>query len=376
MLMVGFVDFEPLTLIGLLLVPLFVFLNGFFVAAEFGLVSIRKTRVEEMVNSKVAGALTVEKTIQNLDQTIAATQLGITLSSIALGFLGEPALAAIIHLGLGYFGWSIPLLSLHGVATVIAFSGVTFLHVVFGELIPKTLALRSPEKASLYTAGPMLLFGQIAKPFINLMNGTASLLIRLSGFEVVTGHSLAHSVEELKLVIEDTEEAGLIGAQEAEVLQNVFQLRSKKVSDCMIPKEKMSMLDMNLSLQQTLDAVREGGHTRMPVYEGDVNNIVGVVNTKDLLYLITSQGVALLQDALYPVIYLRPEDTIATALKLFRNNHRHLAVVRSSNGIVEGLITLEDIIEEIVGEIEDEQDQPDSSRMLRAFVRKKMHPKT
>lgn len=367
---------DPRVLLALLSVPVLIFLNGFFVAAEFALVAIRKTKVEEMVNRNIAGAHLVQKTLQNLDQTIAATQLGITLASIALGFVGEPVLARVLEPLFSWVDSSWQAFTVHGLATTFSFFLITFLHVVFGELIPKTLALRDPERSSLVTAGPMLLFGMIAKPLIRLMNETAAWFIRCMGIKAVTEQTLAHSIEELKLLIEDTEEAGIIESEQAEFLQNVFLLSSKKVGDCMIPKEKMAVLDLKMPLSEVMEAVRAGGHTRMPVFDGDKDNIVGIVNTKDLLYVITLQGVALLEDALYPVIFLKPEEPINTALKLFKTNHRHLAVVRNSAGEVQGIITLEDIVEEIVGEIEDEQDNPQSSRMLRAFSRKKIHTKT
>ncbi|MBJ7495623.1 MAG: DUF21 domain-containing protein, partial [Gemmataceae bacterium] len=220
-------------MLALFAVPVLVFINGFFVAAEFALVSIRKTRIEEMVNSGVVGATKVQKIIENLDQTIAATQLGITVASIGLGFVGEPAAARILF---PVFQWVVPAwkdVTVHGIATLIAFVGVTFIHVVFGELIPKTLALRAPEKASIAVSSTMLLFNSITLPIIKLMNGTALFVIRRMGISVSEVPVIVHSVEELKLLIEDTEEAGILEAEQATFLQNVFQLSSKTVSECM-----------------------------------------------------------------------------------------------------------------------------------------------
>ncbi|NBR07475.1 MAG: HlyC/CorC family transporter [Planctomycetes bacterium] len=360
-------------LVALFAVPVLVFVNGFFVAAEFALVSVRKTRIEEMVNAGVVGASKVQKVIQNLDQTIAATQLGITIASIGLGFVGEPAAARII---LPLFQWVAPFwkeVTIHGVATFIAFVGVTFIHVVFGELIPKTLALRSPEKASLAVSPVMLLFNYFTLPVIRIMNGTALLVIRRMGISVSEVAAIVHSVEELKLLIEDTEEAGILEAEQATFLQNVFQLSSKTVSECMIPREKMGMIELNLPFEQVMERIRDGGHTRMPVFDKEIDNIVGIVNTKDLFYLISAKGVVVLEDALYPVIYLKPNATIAFALKTFKNSHRHMAVVRDEESQkVLGLITFEDILEEIVGEIEDEHDRPEgASRIFRATIRKR-----
>lgn len=360
-------------MLALFAVPVLVFINGFFVAAEFALVSVRKTRIEEMVNAGVVGATKVQKVIQNLDHTIAATQLGITIASIGLGFVGEPAAARIL---LPLFQWVAPewkVVTVHGIATIIAFVGVTFIHVVFGELIPKTLALRFPEKASLAVSSPMLLFNSFTLPVIKLMNGTALIVIRKMGIEVSAVANIAHSVEELKLLIEDTEEAGILEAEQATFLQNVFQLSSKTVSECMIPSEKMAMIELNMPFEKVMELIRDGGHTRMPVFDKEVDNIVGIVNTKDLFYLISAKGVVVLEDALYPVIYLKPNATIAFALKTFKNSHRHMAVVRDEvSQKVIGLITFEDILEEIVGEIEDEHDRPEgTSRIFRATIRKR-----
>jgi CBS domain containing-hemolysin-like protein len=360
-------------MLALFAVPVLVFINGFFVAAEFALVSVRKTRIEEMVNGGIVGASKVQKIIGNLDQTIAATQLGITIASIGLGFVGEPAAARII---LPFFQWVIPdwkAVTVHGIATLIAFIGVTFIHVVFGELIPKTLALRAPEKASLAVSSTMLLFNAFTLPIIKIMNGTALFVIRRMGISVSEVPVVAHSVEELKLLIEDTEEAGILEAEQATFLQNVFQLSSKTVSDCMIPRDKMAMIELSLPFEQVMELIRDGGHTRMPVFDKEIDNVVGIVNTKDLFYLISAKGVVVLEDALYPVIFMKPEYTIAHALKIFKNSHRHMAVVRDEvSQTVQGLITFEDILEEIVGEIEDEHDRPEgSSRIFRATIRKR-----
>ena len=360
-------------MLALFAVPVLVFINGFFVAAEFALVSVRKTRIEEMVNGGIVGASKVQKIIGNLDQTIAATQLGITIASIGLGFVGEPAAARIV---LPLFQWVIPdwkEVTVHGIATVIAFVGVTFIHVVFGELIPKTLALRAPEKASIAVSSTMLLFNFFTLPIIKMMNGTALFMIRRMGISVSDIPVIAHSVEELKLLIEDTEEAGILEAEQATFLQNVFQLSSKTVSDCMIPREKMGMIELSLPFEQVMELIRDGGHTRMPVFDKEIDNVVGIVNTKDLFYLISAKGVVVLEDALYPVIFMKPEYTIAHALKIFKNSHRHMAVVRDEvSQQVLGLITFEDILEEIVGEIEDEHDRPEgSSRIFRATIRKR-----
>jgi CBS domain containing-hemolysin-like protein len=172
---------------------------------------------------------------------------------------------------------------------------------------------------------------------------------------------MVHSIEELSLLVEDTEEAGMLGETEAEVVQKVFRLSKKRVGDCMVPRDKMAALEKNAPPDKVLEAVRHGAHTRVPVYEGDLENVVGVVNTKDLFHLFSLKGVVILDDAIYPPLFLKPDEDVATALQQFRTSHRHMALVRGEEGKIMGLITLEDILEEIVGEIEDEHDQCASS---------------
>lgn len=346
------------SILGLLLVPALVALNGLFVAAEFALVSVRKTRAEEMQKQGVTGARSVLDAIASLDDSIAATQLGITLASIGLGFVGEPALA---HLILPLFA-ALPAawqwVSAHSLSAVLAFSLITYLHVVFGELIPKSVALQMPDRAALWLASPLLLFGRVSRPVVKMMNGTGNALLHLAGFRAATGESMVHSVEELMLLIEDTEEAGVLDPEQADLVENVFRLSGKRVADAMVSREKMAGLELSTPPEVIMEAVRSGAHTRMPVYEGEIDNVVGIVNTKDLFYLFSLRGVVVLSDALYPSLFLKPDETVSNALRLFKKAHRHMALVRDDDGKIHGLITLEDVLEEIVGDIEDEHDRP------------------
>jgi CBS domain containing-hemolysin-like protein len=339
-------------------VPALILLNGLFVAAEFALVSVRRTRIEEIVRQGVKGARRVDYALNNLTRMIAATQLGITLASIGLGVVGEPALARLIEplsqaLPAGWQG-----VATHSAATLLAFLFITFLAVVFGELIPKTFALQNPDHTSLWLIRPLLTFARLTRPLIVLMHGTANFVLRRFGYEGTTGEENVHSVEELLLLIEDTEEAGMLDPDQAEFVQNVFRLSNKRVGDCLVPRDKMAALELSTPPDKVLEAVRSGAHTRMPVYEGDPDNVVGIVNTKDLFFLFSLRGVVVLQDALYPALFLKPEESMANALRLFRKAHRPMALVRNDEGKVLGLITLEDVLEEIVGDIEDEHDRP------------------
>jgi CBS domain containing-hemolysin-like protein len=343
--------------LGLLSIPALVILNALFVAAEFSLVAVRRTRVEEMIARGITRAKPVLAAIDHLTRTIAATQLGITLSSIALGWVSEVVLARDFEDVFGVLAAPWNVIATHSVATALAFIGVTFVHVVFGELIPKAMALQSPDRIAIWLARPLNIFTRITRPVILLMSGTGAIILRLFGFKAEPETHL-HSVEELALLVEDTEEAGLIAPEQAQLVQNVFELSDKRVRDCMVPRDKMAGLELTMAPEKVLDAVREGAHTRMPVYSGELDNIVGIVNTKNLFYLFSLRGVVVLADAMYDPIFLKPDEELGTALQLFRKSRRPMALVRDDDGKIVGLLTLEDILEEIVGDIEDEHDQP------------------
>lgn len=346
------------TAAGLLAVPALVALNGFFVAAEFALVAVRRTRVEELVGQGASGAQSALDAVSRLDRTIAATQLGITLASIALGWVGEPALARLVE---PLVAWVLPgdwaAVAAHAVAFALAFGLITFMHVVFGELIPKTLALQAPDRTSLWVAAPLNVFVRLTRPFVALLNGAGNLILRRAGYLPAGSESNVHSVAELTMLIDETQESGVLSAQQAEFVRKVFTLSGKRVIDCMVPREKMAALALDTPPDKVLEAVRSGAHTRLPVYDGDPDRVVGVVNTKDLFHLFSLKGLVVLEDALYPPLFLEPDDNVADALELFRRERRPLAVVRDAGKVV-GLITMEDVLEQIVGQIEDEHDHP------------------
>jgi magnesium and cobalt exporter, CNNM family len=284
--------------------------------------------------------------------------LGITLASIALGWIGEPALARLLEQLFHFLpgGWSMA--ATHSAATTVAFFLITFMHVVFGELIPKTVALQKPDDTALWVAAPLMAFTKLTHPVIALMNGTGNSILSLLGYGPASGKDMVHSVEELALLVEDTQEAGILGHVQAGFVQNVFRLSDEKVRDCMVARDQMATLELHTPADEILEAVRTGAHTRMPVYDSDLDQIVGIVNTKDLFYLFSLRGVVVLLDALYPALFLRPDEPIANAFELFRKAHRPMALVRNEGGKIVGLITLEDVLEQIVGDIEDEHDQP------------------
>lgn len=349
---------------GLLLsVPVLVLLNAFFVAAEFALVMVRRTQVEEMTQKGVRWAWALRWLKRRLDHAIAATQLGITMTSIGLGWVAEPAIAQWLQPGLQYLSPELRQPTARASSMTLAFALVTFLHVAFGELAPKAVALQHPATVALWVAWPMWLFTRLTRPVVWFMNGIGNLAVRCLGLNRIEDREMVHSVEELALIVEEIEEAGLLSPEQADYVQNVFRLSRKTVRECMVPRERMVALELHTPPDKILEICRTSAHTRMPVYDGDPDNAIGIVNTKDLFYLFSLRGVVVLQDALYPPLFLKPDQPIADALRLFKRAKRPMAVVRDEDGKVLGLITLEDILEEIVGDIEDEHDRPVPRRL-------------
>ncbi len=356
--------------VGLVLIPLLIVVNGYFVAAEFALVALRRTRVEELVNQNVPRARALLEAVTELDRSVAAAQLGITVASLALGFVSEPALHNLLEPLFRNFpaGWGTTVR--HVASVALTLSLITYMHVVFGEQMPKIAALQSSERIGLWVARPLNLFARCTKPLIRLMNGSSSLFLRWVGYKATDSHGEIYTVDELRLLVEDTEEAGLIDTAAAEYVMNVFELSNKAVRDVMVPWEKVSALELRTPPDKILEAVREGAHTRMPVYDADRNNIVGVVNTKDLFFLFSVKGAVILLDALYDPQFLSPDDPVSKALAVFKRSKRPLAVVKDAAGTVLGILTLEDVLEEIVGDIEDEHDDPNRKSHLRRVLRK------
>ena len=338
------------------LVLVLVLLNGCFVMAEYSLVAVRWTRVEELVERNVYGARAVQKAIENMEGSIAASQLGVTLCSLGVGWVGEPALAEMVHPLMLRLPLPWPDGMAHIVAIVIGFMIITYLHVVIGELAPKAIALQIAEPVALFFAGPLLIFGRVFTPLSYFMRTSGRGLVKLLRVPAATAEQSVHSSDEIDLLVEEGKEAGIIPHDEAAYVRAVFELSDKKVRDVMVPREKCVAVALNATEDEILDMARETAHTRMPVYDGDPDNVVGIVNTKDLFHVFSLKGLVILMDAMYPALFVDPDSAVARLLKIFRKEKRQMAVVKSAEGKFLGLVTLEDILEEIVGEIEDEHD--------------------
>lgn len=342
--------------LGFLLVAVLIALNAAFVMTEYAMVTVRWTRVEELVERRVYGARLVKRAIERMEATIAATQLGVTLCSLGLGWIGEPAIAhklqpLVRHLPLPWpAGWA------HGAAITLAFVAISYLHVVLGELAPKAIALQNAETYALFFAGPLLAFETLTKPLSALMRGSGRLVVRLLHVPEPTPEQQAHSSEEIDRLVEEGEEAGVIAPDEARYVRAVFELSDKTVRDVMVPRDKVVTLSLGAGEEEILETARETAHTRMPVWEGTPDNVVGIVNTKDLFHVFSLRGLVILMDATYPALFVDPDQPVSRVLNRFRRAKRQMAVVRDREGRFLGIVTLEDILEEIVGEIEDEHD--------------------
>jgi CBS domain containing-hemolysin-like protein len=343
---------------GIGLVALLVLLNGYFVAAEFALVSVRRSRMEQLANEGSRGAKSVLRALDHLDTYIAATQLGITMASLALGFIGESTVAEILEpLFARFLPQSGALLTAHSAAIPIAFAFVTVLHIVLGELAPKSIALQRAELTALRVTGPLDIFLRIFRPFIVLMNATGNAVVRLLGLEPAEGHANVHSVEELSLLVHDTAEAGLLEEQQERMVEGVFDFRDTTVRRLMTPRLDITGVEADATVEELIDVVSESGHSRIPVYDDDLDNIIGVVHIKDVLRLAVGRRKAAgIREVMRTPIFVPENKRAGLLLAEMRRNRTQLAVVRDEYGTVIGIVTIEDLIEEIVGDIKDEYD--------------------
>jgi CBS domain containing-hemolysin-like protein len=248
--------------------------------------------------------------------------------------------------------------AVHTLALALAFSAITFVHVVAGELAPKALALDFPGRVALVCARPLLVFGRVFRPILVFMNGAGNALVRAFGVKPAGQAQSVHSSDELSLLVSESRAAGAIHAYPGRILGNVFRLGRTRVRDVMIPREEMTAVPSGIDPEDLLDLLRESGFTRLPVYEGSLDHIVGILHTKDLFHLYARERVVVMGDAIRSATQFDPDLPIVDALRRFRRGRRHLAIVRRGDDPVLGVCTLEDVLEEIVGEIEDEHDKP------------------
>ncbi len=333
----------------LLLVLFFLLMNAFFVIAEFSIVRVRKSQIELLVEEGRSGAKNAKLISENVNAYLSACQLGITLASLALGWLGEPAVAAVVEPPLAFFG--VPDAAIYAISLAIGFVIVTALHILVGELIPKSIAIYSTEKYALFTATPLVWFYRITFPIMWLFNSICNGVTRLLGHDT-DSECDAYTDEEIRLLIDENTENGLIEPDQNEYIDNIFELNDKDAEAIMTPRTDMICIDLDEPLEKNLAIIKDYKFSRYPACRDNKDNIVGFVHVKDLYELPANNAIDSLPIHKIPVV---PEGVpIAKLLQVLRKHHTKIAVVIDEHGGTAGMVTISDIMEEIVGHIDDE----------------------
>jgi CBS domain containing-hemolysin-like protein len=342
-------------LVRLALVFLLVLTNGFFVAAEYALVSVRRSRITSLANQGNKRAQRVLRVLDKLTAYISATQLGVTLASLALGWVGEETMAEILgSLFQRAFG-AYSAVAAHTASIIVAYIAITYFHVVLGELVPKAMSLERAEPVAMAVARPMQIFYKIFKAPIWVLNHSGILVLRWMGLRATAEHGGIYSEEELRSLIALSQKSGHVLEDEQQLINNVFDFTELTVESVMIPRTQIEALDVELTPAQMLDCFEQVGYSRMPVYRSSLDHVLGIVLHKDLSRLVRHGGN--LSDIIRPVVFLPTTVKLHEALRGLRRSSAHMAMVVDEHGGVEGLVTLEDLLEEIVGDIRDEHDE-------------------
>lgn len=332
-----------------------VLLNGFFVAAEFAIVKVRVSQLElKAQNGSGANKLAI-KIVNNLDGYLAATQLGITLASLALGWVGEPVVSKIIISLMNWVGIGMSEATSHQIALPIAFAIISILHIVFGELAPKTIAIQKAEQTTLLLAYPLNFFYIIFRPFIWVLNGFANFVLKLIGIKSMHDAEI-HSSDELKYLIQQSNEGGNIESNNYDIIKNAFDFSERTAKQVMIPRNLITSLNVNTFNEEELEKLLDEGYSRIPCHEGSIDNTIGLIHIKDILKKLRQHEEIVIRDLIRPIIIIPENKKIGILLKEFQVRHIHMAIIVNEFGGVEGIVTMEDIIEELVGEIQDEYD--------------------
>jgi CBS domain containing-hemolysin-like protein len=351
--------------LNLVIVVLLVLANGFFVASEFALVGVRKSRIETLAKTGDARAKRLLPLLNNLNAYISATQLGITLASLALGWIGEPAIAHLLEAPLkGRISETL----LHTIAFAIAFSIITFLHIVLGELAPKTMALERAEKTALAIALPLDLFYRLFRWPIQLLDWAGTRTVRLFGLHPSGGHASIYTEDELRQLIDISRQSGHLHADEQRLINRVFDFTDAQVREAMVPRTAVAALPITATLDATKNAFRNLGYSRLAVYEDTLDNIIGVLVRRDLEPFLdpsTAPAEFNLRALIHTPHFIPAAARLGSALKQMQLKRSHLAFVVDEHGGIEGIVTLEDLLEEIVGEINDEFDEEVREQILK-----------
>ncbi|SMB91967.1 hemolysin family protein [Deinococcus hopiensis] len=338
---------------------LLVLANGYFVAVEYALVSVRRTKIDQLVEEGNRAARMVQRVLSHLDLYIAAVQLGVSMMSLLIGFIAEPA---IEHLTEPLFQQAgVPHTYQQPAAFALAFILSTTLHIVLGELVPKSAALQKSEAMSLGLVRPLVAFTAIFRPVILGLNGLGGLVLRLLGLKAVAGHHTAYSEEEIRMIVSASSQEGVLEDDEKELVYNVFDLSDTTVREVMTPRVDMVVVDGASPLRRLVEMNEEHGYSRVPVFQDTADNIVGIAHTSDMLRYLSQLDTVVIADVMRPVFFVPEGMKIKDLLAKMREKKSHLSIVVDEFGGTAGLVTLEDALEEIVGEIYDETDEDEVS---------------
>lgn len=346
-------------IVNLILVAILILMTAFFVATEFAIVKVRPSRIDYLIESGNKKAVSVKKILDNLDAYLSACQLGITVTALGLGWLGEPTIMRILSPlfeKLNIFPTAASVMSF-----AVAFFTITFLHVVIGELAPKTIAIQKAEEVTLSLAKPLIWFYKIMYPFIWLLNGTARQVVKLLGFKPMDDHEVAHTEEELRMILSESYKSGEINKAEMTYVTNIFEFDETVAREIMVPRTEMLCFYKDQSFEENIQTVYEGQFTRYPVADGDKDNIIGLINIKDIFTGRFDKDKPLAIDKyIRPIIHVSEATPIRQLLLKMQKERIHMAIVNDEYGGTAGLVTVEDILEEIVGDIRDEFDVNES----------------
>lgn len=326
--------------------------TAFFVAAEFAVVKVRPTLINQLASEGNKRAIAAQKVISNLDGYLSACQLGITITALGLGVIGEPAVGELLKLVFQLDNQQLAATVSH----VTAFTLITFLHVVVGELAPKTWAIQKAERISLWFSPLLIAFYKIMYPFIWLLNGSANILVKMFGLQPAKEHDLAHTEEELRQILTHSLDRGEINRTEYEYVTNIFEFDERIAREIMVPRTEMACVYTNLSLEENMEIIKKEGYTRFPVAVEDKDHIIGFIHVKELFMKYMENPAVNIQDLIRPIIFANESTPIKTLMGRMQKERNPMAVLVDEYGGTAGIVTLEDILEEIVGEIRDEFD--------------------
>jgi CBS domain containing-hemolysin-like protein len=344
--------------LNLFLLVLLIALTAFFVSTEFAIVKVRTSKIDQLITEGKKGAVSAKKVVSHLDEYLSACQLGITVTALGLGWLGEPTIEKLLHPIFEYFQLSESLTEI--LSFGIAFSLVTFLHVVIGELAPKTIAIQKAETVTLLFSGPIILFYKVMFPFIWLLNGSARVFVGLFGVKQASESELAHSEEEIRILLSESYESGEINKSELKYVNNIFEFDERIAREIMVPRTEMVTISREATFENVKEIISSEHYTRYPVVEdGDKDNVHGFINVKEFLTakMVREIGGDSLEPFIIPIIRVIETIPIHDLLVKMQKERVHIALLLDEYGGTSGLVTVEDIIEEIVGEIRDEFDE-------------------